>query len=181
MFRTVLIAFAAIAAASQALARPAAPVRSLGAPGTFVVAPVGDRTVSHCVMGLRSDAAAPSPGQPQFMLSADRQFAILHVRAAEWRFSSSRDIAVTLTAGNGDEQKPRAFVRGADLIDIAITGEPERLSQLAAAGHLEIQAEGTTVRLPLSGLADILPAYRNCLASIGTPTVQRHAAAAAVQ
>jgi hypothetical protein len=34
---------------------------------------------------------------------------------------------------------------------------------------LDIQPEGAAVRLPLKGLADVLPAYRDCLASIGQP------------
>jgi hypothetical protein len=181
MFRTVLIAIAAIAAAGQALAQPGAPIRTVhvyagSEAGSWTVAAVGDRTVSHCVMGIRSDAAAPTPGRPQFMLSADRQFAILHVRAAEWTFKASRDIVVTMASGNSEFQ-PSAVVRGADLIDVALGHEPERLGALAASSHLEIRAEGTVVRLPLTGLAEVLPAYRDCLANVGKPVVQRHAAA----
>ncbi|MBM3530903.1 MAG: hypothetical protein FJX62_22730 [Alphaproteobacteria bacterium] len=176
MFRTVLIAIAATAAIGPAVAQPAAPVRSLTVQiGSWAVAPVGDRTVSHCVMGLRSEAADPAPGKPQFMVSADREFAILHARAAEWTFNSSRDVVVTLAASDG-EHKPQARVLGADRIDIALSNDPARLTELAAAGDLEIHAEGKAVRLPLGGLSAVLPAYRECLASVGKPLVQRHAA-----
>ena len=98
MIRTTLFAFAAIASIASATAQPAGPVRGLHvAPaGQWAVLRMGQDKVSQCVIGLRSDAAAPSPGQPQFMISADDQFAILRVRAAEWSFSGGRDIAVTL-------------------------------------------------------------------------------------
>ena len=84
---------------------------------------MGQDKVSQCVIGLRSDASAPVAGQPQFMISADDQFAILRVRAAEWSFSGGRDIAVTIALADGSEQRPAAAVRGNDLIDIAL-GRP---------------------------------------------------------
>jgi hypothetical protein len=131
---------------------------------------MGQDKVSQCVMGLRSDAAAPVPGQPQFMISADDQFAILRVRAAEWSFSGGRDIAVTLALADGSEQQPAAAVRGHDLIDIAL-GAGADIGQLAKSDHLDIRTEGTAVRLPLKGLRDVLPAYRNCLAGLGKPEI----------
>jgi hypothetical protein len=65
------------------------------------------------------------------------------------------------------------------MIDIAFGTEPERMAGLATQAHLEIRAEGTTVHLPLAGLAEVFPAYRDCLASIGRPEKpQLHAIAA---
>ena len=179
MIRAALIAVAAIAAtvaATEAAAQSGAPVRKLGvAPtGTWTVVRAGEQKISHCVMGVRSDAANPQPGKPQFMISADDQFVLLRVRAAEWSFSGARDITVTLgtvTLGTAEsaERQPAAAVRGQDLIDIAFGTEPERMTELAASAYLDIRTEGTAVRLPLKGLAEALPAYRDCLASIGLP------------
>ena len=104
-------------------------------------------------MGIRSDAANPQPGKPQFMISADDQFAVLRVRAAEWSFAGARDIAVTLVTADGAEREPAAAVHGKDLIDIAFGTAPERMAELAASSHLEIRTEGTAVRLPLEGLS----------------------------
>jgi hypothetical protein len=181
MIHIVIIAAIVAATITTAIAQPAAPVRPhvSAAAGTWAVVPAGERTVSHCLMGLRSDAAAPRPGKPQAMVSADRQFVILRVRAAEWSFSASRDVAVTLATAGGIERQPHAVVRGPDLIDIAFGVERERMAELAASSHLEIRAEGSAVRLPLNGLAEVLPAYRACLASIGEPNRQTHASIAA--
>src|SRR6476660_5652776 len=117
MIRAALIAFAAIAAtvaATELAAQSGAPVRKLGvAPaGAWTVVRAGEQKISHCMMGLRSDAANPQPGKPQFMISADDQFVLLRVRAAEWTFSGARDIAVTLAAGENAERQPAAAVRG---------------------------------------------------------------------
>jgi hypothetical protein len=169
MFRTAIIAISTILA--TALATEAAA-------GQWAVVAVGEQKVSHCVIGVRSDASAPKAGQPQFMITADDQFAILRVRAAEWSFTGGRDIAVTLAA-DGHERQPAAAVHGADLIDIAFGVEPDRLNELVSAGHLDIRTEGTVVRLPLNGLAEVLPAYRDCLASVGRSTGRSvHASAA---
>jgi len=181
MNRIAAIAAAAIAittAITSAAAQSGSPVRKLTAApaGHWAVIRVGEQKVSHCLMGLRSDAATPQPGQPQFMISADNQFAILRVRAAEWRFTESRDIAVTLATGDGRERQPAA-VHGADLIDIAFDIAPGQIAELAASSHLEIRTEGTAVRLPLGGLAEVLPAYRDCLANVGKPNI--HGALAA--
>jgi hypothetical protein len=171
MIRTALIALAATAIVTAAAAQPAGPVRSLGvAPaGQWAVVQMGQDQVTQCVLGLRSDAAAPARGQPQFMISADRQFAILRVRAAEWSFSGGRDIVVTLATDDGSEQMPAAAVRGTDLIDIALGAD---IGQLAQSAHLDIRAEGTDVRLPLKGLKEALPAYRDCLAGLGKPQIR---------
>ncbi len=112
------------------------------------------------------------------MISADDQFAVLRVRAAEWSFSSARDIAVTLVTADGTERTPAAAVRGKDLIDIAFGPAAERMAELVASSHLEIRTGGTAVRLPLGGLAPALPAFRACLASIGQPASQRQTHAA---
>ena len=182
MFRIALAAAAAIlaTAAISTAAQGASPVRQAGlsAAGHWAVVRAGEGQVSHCVMGVRSDAAAPQPGKPQFMISADDQFVILRVRAAEWAFTGSRDIAVTLATAEGRERQPAAAVHGADLIDIAFGTESARMDEVAASSHLEIRAEGTTVRLPLGGLKKALPAYRDCLANIGQPKTSVHAAAA---
>ena len=175
MFRTALIALAAIAAtaaASSAAAQGASPVRTFNQNGQWEVVKAGQTAVSHCVMGVRSDAAAPTTGKPQFMITADNEFAILRVRAAEWKFDGARSIAVTL-ATDGNERQHDAFVRGQDLIDIAFGAESERLNELAASGHIDIKTEGTNVRLSLAGLADALPAFRDCLANIGKPAAGR--------
>ena len=166
MFRTVLTAFAAIAAvaaASSAAAQGASPVRTLGK-SQWEVVKSGQGTISHCVMGVRSDASAPAAGKPQFMITADKDFAILRVRAAEWTFDAARSIDVTLKTVQGESQ-PNALVSGRDLIDIAFGSE----SELAGAGHIDIKTEGSTVRLSLAGIADALPAYHDCLANIGKP------------
>ena len=110
MFRTVLIALlaaAATAAVTTAAAQTASPVRKIApapAVGQWQVLRVGAERISHCVMGLRSDAAAPQPGKPQLMFTADDQFVILRVRAAEWSFTAAREIDVTLVTANGREQ-----------------------------------------------------------------------------
>ena len=178
MIRSALIALAAIAAtviATEAAAQAGAPVRRLDAApqGPWTVVRAGGETVSHCMMGIRSNAANPEPGKPQFMISADDQFAVLRVRAAEWSFTGARDIAVTLVTADGAEREPAAAVHGKDLIDIAFGTAPERMAELAASSHLEIRAEGTAVRLPLEGLSAMLPAFRDCLASIGQPAKSR--------
>ena len=175
MIRAALIAVAAIAAtvaATEVAAQSAAPVRKLGvAPtGAWTVVRAGEQKISHCVMGVRSDAANPQPGKPQFMISADDQFVLLRVRAAEWAFSGARDITVTLATAESAEHQPAAAVRGRDMIDIAFGTEPERMTELAASTYLDIRIEGRAVRLPLKGLAEALPAYRDCRASIGLPT-----------
>jgi hypothetical protein len=182
MIRTVLVALAAIAAtvvATEAAAQAGSPVRRLDAApeGHWAVIRAGGETISHCMLGIRSDAANPQPGKPQFMISADDQFALLRVRAAEWSFTGARDIAVTLVTADGTEREPAAAVHGKDLIDIAFGTAPERMAELAASSHLEIRAEGAAVRLPLAGVSAILPAFRDCLASIGQP-VQRQIHAA---
>jgi hypothetical protein len=188
MIRAALIAVAAIAAtvaATEAAAQSGAPVRKLAVTptGTWTVVRAGEQKISHCVMGVPSDAANPQPGKPQFMISADDQFVLLRVRAAEWAFSGARDITVTLgtvTLGTAEsaERQPAAAVRGQDMIDIAFGPEPERMMELAASAYLDIRAEGTVVRLPLKGLAEALPAYRECLASVGLPAKpQVHAVA----
>lgn len=183
MIRTALIAAAALAATfavTEAAAQSAAPVRKLTtAPASqWAVVAVGQHNVSHCVMGVRSDAPAPAAGKPQFMISADDSFVVLRVRAAEWSFSGARDIAVTLVTANGQERKPSAAVHGADLIDIAFGTDAALMAELAASGHLDIRTEGTTVRLPLKGIGDVLPTYRDCLAGIGQPVkAQVHASA----
>ena len=184
MIRAALVAFAAIVttvAATEVAAQSGAPVRKLSvAPaGTWVVLRGGEQTISHCVMGLRSDDANPQPGRPQFMISADDQFVLLRVRAAEWSFSGARDLAVTAVTADGTERQPAAAVRARDVIDIALGTAPERMAELAASTHLDIRAEGTAVRLPLDGLTEALPAYRACLASVGqTVRPQIHAVAA---
>ena len=66
------------------------------------------------------------------MISADDQFAVLRVRAAEWSFTGARDIAVTLVTADGTEREPAAAVHGKDLIDIAFGTAPERMAELAA-------------------------------------------------
>lgn len=166
MFRSVLTAIAgiaAVAAASSAAAQGASPVRTFSN-NQWEVVKAGQGTISHCVMGVRSDAPVPSAGKPQFMITADKDFAILRVRAAEWKFDGARSIDVTLTTGKSESQ-PGAMVSGRDLIDIAFGSE----SELAAAGHIDIKTEGTIIRLSLAGIADALPAYRDCLTNIGKP------------
>jgi hypothetical protein len=171
---TILAAFTADAAAGpQAVSVEKA---SLTAAGRWVVVYAGEPRVTHCMIGIRSDAASPEPGRPQFVISADEQFVMLRVRAAEWSFTASRDIAVTLVTSQGVERKPAASVHGTDLIDNALGVEADRMNELADASHLEIHAEGTTVSLPIRGLAAVLPAYRACLGSIGQPVkAQVHA------
>ena len=113
MFRTALIAIVAIAttaAVTTAVAQSASPVRKLAQTKAWEVVRVGEQKVSHCVMGVRSDAAAPQAGKPQFAITADDQFVILRVRAAEWKFDASRDIAVTLATTDGAERQPAAKI-----------------------------------------------------------------------
>src|SRR4051812_4049872 len=172
MIRAALIAVAAIAAtvaATEVAAQSAAPVRklSLSPAGTWIAARGGEREVIDCKIGPRTDSANPQPGKPQFMIAADEQFVLLRVRAAEWSFSGARDIAVTLVTADGAERRPAAAVHGRDLIDIAFGTDARSVADLAAQAHLEIRAEGTAIRLQLAGIAEVLPAYRACLASIG--------------
>ncbi len=184
MIRTALITVAAIAAtvaATEVAAQSGAPVRTITvAPaGTWIAVRGGEREVSHCIIGLRSDAPDPAPGKPQFMIAADRDLVLLRVRAAEWSFPGARDIAVTLTKADGAEQVPAAAARGKDMIDIALGTDAQKVTELAAQAHLDIRTEGTTVRLTLDGIAEVLPAYRACVAGIGAPIKpQVHAVAA---
>lgn len=178
MIRTVLIAVAAIAAtvaATEVAAQSGTPVRKLtvapaGTPtGTWIVVRGGEREVSHCIVGPRSDAPNPQPGKPQFMIAVDREIVLLRVRAADWSFPGARDIAVTLATADGVERQPAAAVHGNDLIDVDLGSDAQKVSELAALAHLEIRTEGTVVRLLLDGLSEALPAYRTCVASIGQP------------
>jgi hypothetical protein len=178
MVRAALIAVAAIAAtiaATEGAAQVAAPVRKLSVTpagtwaGTWMSARGGEQQVTDCKIGPRSDAANPQAGKPQFMIAADSEFVLLRVRAAEWSFAGARDIAVTLVTADGAERQPAAVVHGQDLIDIAFGTDARSVTELAAQAYLDIRAEGTAVRLPLAGIAEVLPAYRACLASIGVP------------
>ena len=175
MFRTALIALAAAAtvAATAAAAQTASPVRSStraeGSGPWSAPAPDGQPLRD----GLRSDAAAPQPGKPQFMITAETSSPILRVRAAEWSFAGARDIESTLVTANGAERQPAAAVRGKDLIDIAFGTEPERLAELA-----ELEPSGDSRRRDRrsacrSGAFRELPAYRHCLAGIGQPADSR--------
>jgi len=183
MIRAALIAVAAIAAtvaATEVAAQSGAPVRKLNVTpaGTWISVRGGEQQVTDCKIGPRSDSANPEPGKPQFMIAAEEHFVLLRVRAAEWSFSGARDIAVTLVTADGAERQPAAAVHGRDLIDIALSTDAQSVAELAAQSHIEIRTEGTAVRLPLTGIAEVLPAYRGCLASIGTPIKpQVHAAA----
>ncbi|WP_068018263.1 hypothetical protein [Rhodoplanes sp. Z2-YC6860] len=171
MIRTVLLAVAAIAATAavtDVAAQSGAPVRKLDtASGTWIAVRGGEQHVSHCIMGPRSEASNPQPGKPQFMIAADREIVLLRVRAADWSFSGARDIAVTLVTGDGAEFKPAAAVHGRDLIDIDLGTDARKVMGFAAQTYVEIRTEGTIVRLPLNGVAEVLPAYRACLTSIG--------------
>jgi hypothetical protein len=174
MIRAALIAVAAIAAtvaATEVAAQSGTPVRKLTVPpaGNWIAVRGGEQEASHCKIGPRSDAASPQPGQPQFMIAADQQFVLLRVRSAEWSFSSARDIAVTLVTADGVEREPAAAVHGRDLIDIALGTDTQQVTELSGQAHLDIRTEGTIVRLPLTGIAEVLPAYRACLAGIGRP------------
>jgi hypothetical protein len=181
MLRAAIVAATAIivtALTTQATAQSGTPVRTLGATpsGGWTVVQVGEQTINQCLLGMRSDAPAPTPGQPQFMISADNDFAVLRVRAAEWSFGSGGQVAVTLVTADGEESTPTAFVRGADLIDIAFAATPDRISELAQSSELAIRSQQTTIRLPLAGLSQALPAYRDCLARISQPPAAVQAA-----
>jgi hypothetical protein len=175
MIRAALIAVAAIAAtvaATEVAAQSAAPVRtlSIALAGNWISVRGGEREVIDCKIGPRSDTANPQPGKPQFVIAADEQFVLLRVRAAEWSFSGgARDIAVTLVTADGAERQLAAGVRGQDMIDIAFGTDARSVAELAAQAYLEVRTEGTAVRLPLRGIAEVLPAYQACLAGIGAP------------
>jgi len=184
MIRAALIAVAAIAAtvaATEVAAQSGAPVRKLTIPssGSWIAIRGGESEVVDCKIGPRSAATNPQPGQPQFLIAADSEFVLLRVRAAEWSFSGARDIAVTLVTADGAERQPAAAVHGQDLIDIAFSTDARSVAELATQAYLEVRAEGTAVRLPLAGIAQALPGYQDCLASLGAPTKPKvHAVAA---
>jgi hypothetical protein len=173
MIRTVLLAVAAITAtvaATEVAAQSGTPVRKLDIPsGTWIAVRGGEQHVSHCIIGPRSEVSNPQPGKPQFMIAADRELVLLRVRAADWSFSGARDIVVTLVTGDGAEFKPAAAVRGRDLIDIDLGTDARKVMEFAAQTYVETRTEGTIVRLSLNGVAEVLPAYRACVASIGNP------------
>jgi len=71
--------------------------------------------------------------------------------------------------GDGAEFKPAAAVHGRDLIDIDLGTDARKVMEFAAQTYVEIRTEGTIVRLPLNGAAEVLPDYQDCVASIGNP------------
>lgn len=128
-----------------------------------------DKKVNHCILARGDFDAAPTKDDPRMMIVADRDNVILRVRAAPYRFTAARRIAVTLATADGASQSPLAAVAGPDLVDIKLDNERALLDRFAASGQLELRAEETVVRLRLDRMAEALKPYDTCMNDIGAP------------
>jgi hypothetical protein len=128
-----------------------------------------DKKVNHCILARGDFDAAPTKDDPRMMIVADRDNVILRVRAAPYRFTAARRIAVTLATADGAAQSPLAAVAGPDLVDIKLDNERALLDRFASSGQLELRAEETVVRLRLDRMAEALKSYDACMNDIGAP------------
>jgi hypothetical protein len=165
---TLLIATPALAQAAQPKApQPLRALSSFASSGWQVVFVGNDERVNHCA--LERESSGPKPGQPKFMFQIDQKWAILTVRAAEYKFTEKKPLTVTLVGSDGGERQPKAATGGPDRADIAFGNDAAELTSLAGLSHLDVRMDGSTVRLPMDGLSTALPALADCMANIGKP------------
>ena len=151
---------------------PAQPFRKLefSRIGGWEVAAIGnDEKVNHCALTRGTSSAELKPGEPKFTMIADTKWLILRVRAADYRFSEKKALAVTAITADGIESKPLAATGGPDLADIRFGADVKERDALLATKHLDIRMEDSTVRLSFAGLEAAKPAFDQCMANIGSP------------
>ena len=138
--------------------------------GPWEVAAIGnDEKVNHCALARGTSSSEPKQGEPKFLLLVDTGWMILRLRAAEYQFTEKKALAVTAITAEGVESKPLAATGGPDLADIRFSAEPKERDALLATRHLDIRTEDATVRLSFEGLDEVQPAFKQCLANIGSP------------
>ena len=87
----------------------------------------------------------------------------------EYKFTGKKALAVTAITAEGVESKPLAATGGPDLADVRFSAEPTERDALLSTKHLDIRTEDATVRLSFEGLDEAQPAFKQCLANIGSP------------
>lgn len=138
--------------------------------GPWEVAAIGnDAKVNHCALTRGTASAEPKQSEPKFTMVVDKEFLILRLRAAEYKFTETKALAVTAITAEGAESRPLAATAGPDLADIRFSGEPKERDTLLATKYLDIRTEDATVRLSFAGLDEVQPAFKQCLANIGSP------------
>ena len=138
--------------------------------GPWEVSAIGnDAKVNHCALARGTASPDPKAGEPKFLLLVDKETMILRLRAAEYKFTEKKALAVTVTTAEGLESKPLAATGGPDLADIRFSAEPKERDALLATRHLDIRTEDATVRLAFDGLDEAQSTFRQCLANIGSP------------
>ncbi len=166
-----LLALALTVAAQGATPAQPQPFRKLefSRIGPWEVAAIGnDEKVNHCALTRGTSSAELKPGEPKFTMIVDNTWMILRVRAADYRFSEKKGLAVTVTTAEGAESKPPAATGGPDLADIRFA--PEERDALLKSKYLDIRLGESTVRLSFAGLDAAKPDFDQCMANIGSPT-----------
>lgn len=134
------------------------------------VAAIGnDEKVNHCALTRGTSSAELKPGEPKFTMIVDTKWLILRVRAADYKFTEKKALAVTAITADGTESKPLAATGGPDLADIRFGVDIKERDGLLATKHLDIRMEDSTVRLSFAGLDAVRPAFDQCMANIGSP------------
>jgi len=138
--------------------------------GPWEVAAIGnDEKVNHCALARGTASPDPKQGEPKFLLLVDKETMILRLRAAEYKFTGKKALAVTAITAEGVESKPLAATGGPDLADVRFSAEPTERDALLSTKHLDIRTGDATVRLSFEGLDEAQPAFKQCLANIGSP------------
>ena len=77
--------------------------------GPWEVAAIGnDEKVNHCALARGTASPDPKQGEPKFLLLVDKETMILRLRAAEYKFTEKKALAVTaITRGGRGEQAAR--------------------------------------------------------------------------
>ena len=124
--------------------------------GPWEVAAIGnDAKVNHCALARGTASPDPKAGEPKFLMLVDKETMILRLRAAEYKFTEKKALAVTAITADGVESKPLAATGGPDLADIRFSAEPKERDALLATKHLDIRTEDATVRLSFAGLDEV--------------------------
>ena len=161
-----------VQASTPAPAREPQPFRKLeySRIGPWEVAAIGnDEKVNHCALARGTASPDPKQGEPKFLLLVDKETMILRLRAAEYKFTGKKARAVTAITAEGVESKPLAATGGPDLADVRFSAEPTERDALLSTKYLDIRTGDATVRLSFEGLDEVQPAFKQCLANIGSP------------